>query len=84
MALGAIDALKTSHLKRADWPVVVGIDGTDVGLAAVASGEMVGTVYNDKGRAGTGNARSCLRALRGGYVRRPQSGERKIHQTSVF
>ena len=34
MALGAIDALKTSHLKRADWPVVVGIDGTDVGLAA--------------------------------------------------
>ena len=36
MALGAIDALKTSHLKRADWPVVVGIDGTDVGLAAVA------------------------------------------------
>ena len=48
MALGAIDALKTSDLKRADWPVVVGIDGTDVGLAAVASGEMVGTVYNDK------------------------------------
>ena len=48
MALGAIDALKASHLKRADWPVVVGIDGTDVGLAAVASGEMVGTVYNDK------------------------------------
>ena len=24
------------------------MDGTDVGLAAVASGEMVGTVYNDK------------------------------------
>ena len=48
MALGAIDALKTSHLKRADWPVVVGIDGTNVGLEAVKNGEMVGTVYNDK------------------------------------
>lgn len=84
MALGAIDALKTSHLKRADWPVVVGIDGTDVGLAAVASGEMVGTVYNDKEGQAQAMLRSCLRALRGGYVRRPQSGERKIHQTSVF
>ena len=48
MALGAIDALKASDLEQDDWPVVVGIDGTDVGLEAVANGEMVGTVYNDK------------------------------------
>ncbi len=48
MALGAIDALKASDLEQEDWPVVVGIDGTDVGLEAVANGEMVGTVYNDK------------------------------------
>ncbi len=48
MALGAIDALKASNLEQEDWPVVVGIDGTDVGLEAVANGEMVGTVYNDK------------------------------------
>lgn len=48
MALGAIDALKASNLRQESWPVVVGIDGTDVGLAAVASGEMAGTVYNDK------------------------------------
>lgn len=48
MALGAIDALKVSELEREMWPVVVGIDGTDVGLEAVANGEMVGTVYNDK------------------------------------
>lgn len=48
MALGAIDALKTSELEREEWPVVVGIDGTDVGLEAVKNGEMVGTVYNDK------------------------------------
>lgn len=48
MALGAIDALKASELDREKWPVIVGIDGTDVGLAAVAAGEMAGTVYNDK------------------------------------
>lgn len=48
MALGAIDALKASDFEREDWPVVVGIDGTDVGLEAVANGEMAGTVYNDK------------------------------------
>lgn len=48
MALGAIDALKASETDRDEWPVIVGIDGTDVGLAAVAAGEMAGTVYNDK------------------------------------
>lgn len=48
MALGAIDALKAKSISRMDWPAVVGIDGTDVGLEAVRSGEMIGTVYNDK------------------------------------
>lgn len=56
MALGAIDALKASEFPRGEWPVVVGIDGTDVGLAAVAEGEMAGTVYNDK----EGQARAML------------------------
>ncbi|MCD7745193.1 MAG: galactose ABC transporter substrate-binding protein [Lachnospiraceae bacterium] len=48
MALGAIDALKAENIDRDDWPIVVGIDGTDVGLEAVQKGEMAGTVYNDK------------------------------------
>ena len=56
MALGAIDALRDSEIPREDWPGVVGIDGTDVGLAAVKSGEMLGTVYNDK----NGQAREML------------------------
>lgn len=84
MALGAIDALKTSDLKRADWPVVVGIDGTDVGLAAVASGEMVGTVYNDKeGQAqamldlayalSVGDTLDDLNLENGKYIRLPYS-----------
>ena len=84
MALGAIDALKASHLKRADWPVVVGIDGTDVGLAAVASGEMVGTVYNDKeGQAqamldlayalSVGDTLDDLNLENGKYIRLPYS-----------
>lgn len=48
MALGAIDALKAAEIDPESWPVVVGIDGTDVGLEAVKNGEMAGTVYNDK------------------------------------
>lgn len=48
MALGAIDALKAQNIPRRDWPAVVGIDGTDVGLEAVRNGEMIRTVYNDK------------------------------------
>lgn len=48
MALGAVDALKTLEIAREDWPVIVGIDGTDVGLSAVKNGEVAGTVYNDK------------------------------------
>lgn len=48
MALGAIDALKAAKIDPAQWPVIVGIDGTDVGLEAVRNGEMAGTVYNDK------------------------------------
>lgn len=48
MALGVIDALKEAMIDETDWPVIVGIDGTDVGLEAVEKGEMTGTVYNDK------------------------------------
>ncbi|MCM1088211.1 MAG: galactose ABC transporter substrate-binding protein [Muribaculaceae bacterium] len=48
MALGAIDALKALEWEQDKWPVIVGIDGTDVGLEAVRNGEMAGTVYNDK------------------------------------
>lgn len=48
MALGAIDALKVCGMRKETWPVVVGVDGTTVGLEAVKNGEMAGTVYNDK------------------------------------
>lgn len=47
MALGAIDALKRTGIPSADWPMIVGIDGTSVGLKAVLTGEMTATVHND-------------------------------------
>lgn len=49
MALGAIDTLKDMGMKESDkdWPVVLGIDGTVVGLDAVKKGEMLGTVLNN-------------------------------------
>jgi len=50
MALGAIDAMKKENVVNP--PVVVGIDGTKVGLEAVKNGDMIGTVLNDsKGQA---------------------------------
>ena len=82
MALGAIDALRDSKIPKEDWPGVVGIDGTDVGLAAVKRGEMIGTVYNDKeGQAqemlnlafaiATGGSKKDIPFFDGKYVRTP-------------
>lgn len=82
MALGAIDALKAAEIAKEDWPVVVGIDGTDVGLEAVKNEEMAGTVYNDKeGQAlamlelsyalATGGSLDDLDLEDGKYVRLP-------------
>ncbi len=48
MALGAVDALKAAGTVQKDWPVIVGIDGTATGLAAVKNHQLAGTVYNDK------------------------------------
>ena len=84
MALGAIDALKAADIPREEWPAVVGIDGTDVGLEAVKNGEMIGTVYNDKEgqalamlelayRISTGGDLSDLELLEGKYIRLPYS-----------
>ena len=48
MALAAIDAYQKSNFTESAFPVFFGIDGTDVGLAAVADETLSGTVYNDK------------------------------------
>lgn len=82
MALGAIDALKTAEIVQERWPVIVGIDGTNVGLEAVRNGEMAGTVYNDKeGQAkamldlayelSTGGSLTDLELENGKYIRLP-------------
>ena len=54
MALGAIDSLKKNRGSQrqakedgSPWPVVIGIDGTKVGLEALQNGELLGTVLND-------------------------------------
>lgn len=84
MALGAIDALKAAEIPIENYPAVVGIDGTDVGLEAVRNGEMIGTVYNDKeGQAAamlnlayeisTGGDFSDLGLQDGKYIRLPYS-----------
>lgn len=54
MALGAADALEQAgvEVNSEDWPKILGIDGTSVGLDAVKDGRLLGTVLNDaKGQA---------------------------------
>lgn len=91
MALGAIDALEAEGIPWNDWPVIVGIDGTSVGLEAVKSGKMQGTVYNDKeGQAKgmlelcyalvTGEGMEALPLLDDKYIRLPYS---KVTQDDV-
>ena len=48
MALGAVEAYRKSGYDSTNWPVIFGIDGLDDALDAIKSGEMQGTVYNDK------------------------------------
>ena len=48
MAMGAIEAYEGREIPQEEWPVIFGIDGTEVGLQAVVSGKMAGTIYNDK------------------------------------
>mgnify|MGYP002345319839 FL=1 len=50
MALGAIDAIKSSGETPKKSPLVVGVDGTKPGLEAVRSGSMLGTALNDAKR----------------------------------
>lgn len=82
MALGAIDALKAAEIPKEEWPAVVGIDGTDVGLNAVKNGEMIGTAYNDKEEQASqmlmlafqlaiGGDLSEIQLIDGKYVRMP-------------
>ena len=70
------------RIPKEEWPGVVGIDGTDVGLNAVKNGEMLGTVYNDKeGQAqemlnlafviATNGEKDEIPLLNGKYVRTP-------------
>lgn len=82
MALGAVDALKAAGVEREEWPVILGIDGTDVGVAALENSEIQGTVYNDKeGQAekmfdlafclATGKSLDGLGLEDGKYIREP-------------
>ncbi len=48
MALGAIAAYQKLNYTESAMPVVLGIDGTDVGLEAILNHTLAATVYNDK------------------------------------
>ena len=68
MALGAIDAYESSGMIKSGWPVIFGIDGTDVGLEAVRDDKMVGTVYNDKEGQARAMYRLAMLLAKGGSI----------------
>ncbi len=68
MALGAIDAYEASGMDKSRWPAFFGIDGTDVGLAAVRDGLLAGTVYNDKEGQAKAMYRLAMTLAAGGSI----------------
>lgn len=66
MALGAIDAYRQMNYTETDMPKIFGIDGTSVGLSAVADGSLDGTVYNDKEAQGKALVNIAITVARGG------------------
>jgi len=65
MALGAIDAYEQLNFTESAFPVFFGIDGTKVGLEALADGRLSGTVYNDKEGQARMMAQLAVAATRG-------------------
>lgn len=68
MALGAIDAYKANGIKIGDFPMIVGIDGTMVGLDAVKEGSLSGTVLNDRSGQARAMAELSLSLVTGGEL----------------
>ncbi len=64
MALGVIEAMKTTGSNKIICPVV-GIDATDVGCAAVQSGDMACSVFQDPVAQGEGTITCALGLLNG-------------------
>ncbi len=64
MALGVIEAMKTTGSNEVICPVV-GIDATDVGCAAVQSGDMACSVFQDPVAQGEGTITCALGLLNG-------------------
>lgn len=48
MALGVMDALRSLEILKAEYPVIVGIDGTKEALNELRAGNLAGTVLNDE------------------------------------
>lgn len=67
MALGVIEAMKTTGSNEIICPVV-GIDATDVGCAAVQSGDMACSVFQDPVAQGEGTIICALGLLNGAEI----------------
>ena len=79
MALGAVEAYRKAEYGREKWPVIFGIDGLDDALEAIKSGEMQGTVYNDKEDQAMQMAKLSVEIFQGKNVQRKQLKEGRYY-----
>ena len=79
MALGAVEAYRKAEYDREKWPVIFGIDGLDDALEAIKSGEMQGTVYNDKEDQAMQMAKLSVEIFQGKNVQRKQLKEGRYY-----
>lgn len=80
MALGAMDAYEKRNYTESALPAFFGIDGTAVGLEAIAEEKLLGTVYNDKeGQAGAMAKLAVAAVLGKGFEEIPFENEKYVY-----
>lgn len=83
MALGAIEALRQGGVDFSDI-AVVGVDGTAAGLEAVASGEMLATVYQNAVGQASASIQAAINLAGGADVMNGISYEADADNSSVI
>lgn len=84
MALGAVDAYQKLNYTETDIPFFFGIDGTDVGLEAVADKRLSGTVYNDKEGQAEAMAELAVAVVSEDEVEKPVLQDGKYIYTTYY
>ena len=67
MALGVLESLRQNNIDTSDL-LIIGIDGTNAGLAAVSDGTMLATVYQNATAQGIAGVKAAVNLAVGAEV----------------